>query len=282
MSKKTNVAIAGANGRMGQELLTACLNSSDAELTAALLRDGNALIGKRVITESASLKPADADYLSKNLKYSSQELPLNSDIDVLIDFTLPDNTLKNIERCIKNHVAIVIGTTGFSDEQQIQIDKASKHIPVLQASNMSIGVNLTLALLEKTAKALGSEIRISIEDTHHIHKLDSPSGTAISLAKVITDSQGRCYEDSVNIIEVKTDEVTNTNNLSEDKINIISKREGEVVGDHKTIFKLDDETIEINHFAHNRQIFAKGAIKAALFLAGKEAGSYSMKDVLGL
>jgi len=256
MEKSTGVAITGANGRMGRELLQASFENKNIEVAAALVRSGSQFIG----VEATSLTTVAGE----SIQCTSQADVLNQSVDVLIDFTLPDNTMTNLESCKEAHKAMVIGTTGFSNEQQLMIEQAADKIAILQASNMSIGVNLTLALLSQTADVLADNpsLKIEISETHHIHKLDSPSGTAITMGEVITNSL--------------TKKVVSTDDL----INYLSIRDGEVVGDHTVSFITDDERIEITHKAVNRQIFAKGAIKAAQWLADKDPGLYSMNDVI--
>jgi len=263
MTNLTSVTIAGANGRMGRELLQASLSNEQIELVGALVRAGSSHIGE----SAAQLAGAGAGPDSNNsneILCTSQDEPL-SNTQVLIDFTLPGNTITNLKNCVAANVAIVIGTTGFSPEQQSQIDEAAKSIPVLQASNMSLGFNLTLALLKQAAKILGSNAKISITETHHIHKLDAPSGTAITMSDAITETLD-ATEDNQKLQTIKMESI----------------REGEVVGDHQVTFEIADETIEIAHKAGSRQIFANGAVKAALWLGDKDPGHYSMEDVLGL
>lgn len=252
MNKPIRVAIAGANGRMGKELIRACLADNQIELSAALLRASHPLVGEPVAKLLVNSQ--------HTVLCQSQDTFSGGDADVLIDFTLPANTLNNLQTCIKDRIPMVIGTTGFTPQQQSIINEAAAQIPLLQASNMSVGVNLTLALLRKAARTLGDEAKVEIVETHHIHKLDSPSGTAISMAKEIADTMG----------------------TREDSIDIQSIREGEVVGDHRVSFSMEGEQIEISHHAESRQIFARGALKAASWLSDKSPGLYSMDDVLGL
>lgn len=264
MTKITRVAIAGANGRMGREILLACLNDTNVEIAAAYVRVGSEFIGKDISTIVGSEQPTNIFLSSQEgtpQDGHSQNNSLADSVDVLIDFTLTDNAITNLQRCVVNNVAMVIGTTGFTKEQQTQINDAAMKIPLLQASNTSVGVNLTLALLKMAADVLGDSSHISISETHHIHKMDAPSGTAITMAEVIANSLNKKVADCIEINSI---------------------REGEVIGDHTVSFIMDDERIEITHKAANRQVFAKGAIKAARWLSGKKPGHYSMADVLGL
>jgi 4-hydroxy-tetrahydrodipicolinate reductase len=257
MSHPINIAITGANGRMGRELISTCAKDNDILLSAALVRSGHPFIGK-AITELVS----NTEFSNNaDLLITSQDDAFENSLDVLIDFTLPENTILTLQRCIDSNMAIVIGTTGFTQEQQNIIDQASSKIPVLQAPNMSVGVNLTLALLKQVADVVGDVAHIEINETHHIHKIDRPSGTANTMGEVIANSL--------------------TNNIDK-RLTIKSKREGEVVGDHSVSFTLEDEQIKISHRAFNRVIFAQGALRAAKWIVNKEVGIYSMKDVLGL
>lgn len=268
MTKPTYIAVAGANGRMGKELLHVCLEDSNIILTAALVRDDSPLIATNVTDQTGREQ--------SNIQYTSQQQPVDSETNVMIDFTLPDNTLLNLQHCVEANLPLVIGTTGFTSEQQLLINKAAKKIPILQASNMSVGVNLTLALLRQAAKILADTAKIEIIETHHTHKKDSPSGTAITMAEVIANSM----EKELNQCMVIDD--TDTVQYEAGTIKIRSIREAEVVGDHQVNFMMDDEIIEISHKAISRQIFAKGAIRGAIWLADKETGFYSMEDVLAL
>jgi len=267
MTRTTQIVIAGANGKMGKELINACANDSSTNIAGAMVRADHPYID-REIELSAPLK-------NNQVKYTSQNKAFVRETDVIIDFTLPNNTLTLIEQCIKTNVAIVIGTTGFSNEQQKQISEAAKIIPVLQASNMSVGVNVTMALLKQAAKILGNNIPIEITETHHIHKKDSPSGTAITMAETLAKSTGSELDQCLVIDETNPD-------YQPGHIYVNSIREGEVVGDHCVKFLLEDETIEISHKASDRKIFASGAVRAAKWLAGKAPGMYSIEDVLGI
>jgi len=268
MNKITHVAIAGANGRMGKELLTVCSEDSQINIVCALVRSGY-----------PSISTDDA------YPYVSQDELIAQKAETLIDFTLPDNSLHLLKQCIQTNTAMVIGTTGFTSEQQQEINEAAKLIPILQASNMSIGVNMTMALLKQATKMVGNDIPIAITESHHIHKKDAPSGTAITMAEEIADAGNNGDNYSIVYDEKSTDDKStdsNDNDLQPGCITINAIREGEVVGDHRVRFILEDETIEIAHHAKNRKIFAKGAVKAAKWLSDKKPGLYSIANVLGL
>ena len=177
--------------------------------------------------------------------------------DVLIDFTLPGPSMEALKACLKHDVRAVIGTTGFSDEQRAFIKKASRKVALVQSTNMSVGVNLVFGLLKQMATALKG-YDIAITETHHIHKKDAPSGTAKTMAEVVEGVTGRKISD------------------------IVSRREGEVVGYHKVVFDGPVDTIEISHNAKDRDMFAAGALIAARFLVKKDKGLFNMQQVLGL
>jgi len=177
--------------------------------------------------------------------------------DVLIDFTAPDATMGHLEAAVKYKKAIVIGTTGFSEDQIGRIKEAAKKIPVVLSPNMSIGVNLLFRLVKEAAGKLSGDYCVTMVEAHHIHKKDAPSGTAKKLAQIVREASAR------------------------DVADIKSIREGEIVGDHKVTFESPYDIIELSHSAKTRDIFAKGAIAAAKFIAGKKAGLYDMQDVLG-
>jgi len=178
--------------------------------------------------------------------------------DCLIEFTTPQATMEHLALCEKYKKAMVIGTTGLSDQDLEKVKEASKHIPVVFSPNMSVGVNLLFKMVADAAKTLGGEYRAEIVEAHHVHKKDSPSGTAKEIARIIKEVSG------------------------EKDVPIESIREGEIVGEHTITFESDLDVIELTHSAKTRDIFAKGALQAAKFAAKKSSGLFSMKDVLGL
>jgi len=178
--------------------------------------------------------------------------------DLLIEFTSPQATLEHLDYCRENGIKMVIGTTGLSEEEVKRIERAAGSIPIVYSSNMSIGVNLLFKLTEKLAQTAPGSYSVSIIEAHHVHKKDAPSGTAKTLAQIIEKSSQHRTQD------------------------IKSIREGEIVGDHKIVFESPEDTLILDHHAKSRDIFAKGALVAAKFLANKEKGLYHMQDVLGL
>lgn len=180
------------------------------------------------------------------------------DADVVIDFALGEGIEKRIQACRDHQVAMLIGTTGLAEDKQKAIEAAGDDIAILWASNMSLGVNLVFSLAAQAAKALGFDFKINIEETHHVHKIDAPSGTALSI--------GQSIEDSVGKVEIEYD----------------SYREGEVIGDHCVTFESDSEVIEIAHHAKDRSLFVNGGLKLAALLAKKDKGFYQVADLLEL
>ncbi len=176
--------------------------------------------------------------------------------DCLIEFTTPDATIKNLELCQKLGKAMVIGTTGLTNDQKDKIKETAKSIPIVLSPNMSVGVNVLFKMIADVARVLGSEYNIEIVEAHHVHKKDAPSGTAKEMARIVKDVKGDI------------------------DIPIESIREDEIVGEHTITFNSDVDTIEITHSAKTRDIFVKGALKAAKFLVKQKPGVYSMQDVL--
>jgi len=260
----------GAAGRMGKILIEAVQQRAPLTgLTAAIVRPGSSLVG------------ADAGELASLGRIGvplSEELGAVADgFDVLIDFTLPEVMLKNLAFCRKAGKAMVIGTTGLSAEQKQLLVEAGKDIPIVFAANFSVGVNLSLKLLALTARVMGDEADIEIIETHHRHKVDSPSGTAMRMGEVIADTLGRDLQK----VAVYGRE-GHVGARARDTIGFATVRGGDVVGDHTVLFATEGERLEITHKASSRMTFAKGAVRAALWLDGKAPGLYDMQDVLEL
>lgn len=196
-------------------------------------------------------------------------------VDLLIDFTLPGGTRSAAQWCERNGVAILSGTTGLTDEDIKALKKAAAKVPVLWAPNLSHGVALISALVRQAATALGESVDISINDIHHKYKVDAPSGTALALAEAVMEGHSLCLQDS---LEAGSEELPTGD---EGELTFTSVREGEVIGEHTVSFELGDEVIEITHKALDRDVFAKGALKAGEWLVGQGAGYYSTGDWLG-
>ena len=264
------IAVMGAAGRMGKTLIDAVQQRSPlCGLTAAIVRPGSSLIGADA-GELVSLSRLGVA-LSANLQ------AVADDFDVLIDFTLPDVMLKNLEICRQSGKAMVIGTTGLSPVQKQLLAEAGKDIPIVFAANFSVGVNLSLKLLDMAARVMGEDADIEIIEAHHRHKIDAPSGTALRMGEVIADALGRDLQK----VAVYGRE-GHTGARERETIGFATVRGGDVVGDHTVLFATEGERLEITHKASSRMTFAKGAVRAALWLEGREPGLYDMQDVLEL
>lgn len=265
----TRIGITGAAGRMGRILVEAIANAEGLELTAAVERPDSSLIG----SDAGELAG-----LGRNGVVVSADLAqVIAGIDVLIDFSVPEATLANLARCREAGRAIVIGTTGFTPQQEAQIDAAAASIPVCKASNFSTGVNLCFKLLDMAASVLGDDVDIEIVEAHHRHKIDAPSGTALSMGEVVADALGRDLRE----VAVYGRE-GQTGARDRRTIGFATVRAGDIVGDHTVIFAADGERVEITHKASSRMAFARGAVRAAGWLVGQAPGRYDMRDVLGL
>lgn len=272
--EQLNVALTGVAGRMGRALVNAIVENENTQLSAAVQREGSSLVGADA-GEMAGVGKLDVPIVgSLNGDASSVDA---IDFDVLIDFTLVEPSLKNLEYCRNNGKAMVVGTTGFSNEQKQLIVDASKDIAIVLAPNMSVGVNLCFHLLKQMSQVLGQDSDIEIIETHHRHKLDAPSGTAVRMGEVIADTLDRDLSDCA---------IYGREGISEPRsretIGFSTVRAGDVVGDHTVLFASDGERVELTHKASSRMTFAKGALRAAHWLHGKEAGLYDMQDVLSL
>ena len=263
------IAVMGAAGRMGKTLIEAVQQAPGAGLTAAVDRPDSTLVG------------ADAGELAAIGRIG---VPLSGDLDrvvdefdVLIDFTHPTVTLKNLAFCRKHGKSMIIGTTGFSVEEKQLMAQAGKDNPIVFAANFSVGVNLCLKLLDTAARVLGDDVDIEITEAHHRHKVDAPSGTAVRMGEVIADALGR----DLKKVAVYGRE-GQTGARERETIGFATVRAGDIVGDHTVLFAADGERVEITHKASSRMTFAKGAVRAALWLDGREPGLYDMQDVLDL
>ncbi|WP_111640968.1 4-hydroxy-tetrahydrodipicolinate reductase [Marinimicrobium alkaliphilum] len=263
------IAINGASGRMGKALIEAVNANDNTTLSAAIERPDSSLIG------------ADAGELAGIGKLG---VTLVGDIesvadqfDVLIDFSAPAATLRNLAVCEQHQKGIVIGTTGFDSQEKAELDAYQDKIPLCLAANYSTGVNVCLKLLEMAAKALGDDYDVEIYEAHHRHKVDAPSGTALRMGEVVAEALGRDLgKDAVYGREGQTGA------RDQNTIGFATVRGGDVVGDHTVMFMADGERVEITHKASSRQSFARGAVRAAQWIAAQPAGFYDMQDVLKL
>lgn len=263
------VAITGAAGRMGRALITACQQTDGMQLVAAIERQGSSLLGADA-GELAGVGRLDVS-VSDDVSVAAQAA------DVLIDFTHPDVTLNNIQLCREAACSMVIGTTGFSDEQRESIVQAANDIAIVFAPNMSVGVNLCFKLLEIAAKVLGDDVDIEVIEAHHRDKVDAPSGTALRMGEVVADALGRDLKDCA-----VYGREGQTGRRDRKTIGFETIRAGDIVGDHTVLFAGTGERVEITHKASSRMTFANGAVRAAKWLASRDSGLFDMQDVLDL
>jgi len=263
------VAVVGASGRMGLCLIKAAELAEKTSLSVAVTRSGSASLGKDAgdLAGIGAINITVQDDLSKVL----------DQFDVLIDFTRPEPSMQYIELCRQAGKQVIIGTTGYSDEQKAQIAVAAKDIAIVLAPNMSVGVNLSLKLLEMTAKVMGDYTDIEVIEAHHRHKVDAPSGTALRMGEVIADTLGRDLKDCA-IYGREGD----TGERDRKTIGFSTIRAGDIVGEHTVMFADEGERVEITHKATSRMTFANGAVRAAVWLESQKNGLYDMQDVLGL
>ena len=269
MVKKTNLVIAGCTGRMGRMILDILPKNQNFNLVGLLEKSGHPDIGKGYskVNQSSTF---DLD-ISDNYK------EVLSKADVLIDFTLPEATLHSLELTKGMDVNHVIGTTGFSPAEDEKISMYARSKTIVKAGNMSLGVNLITKLTEMVASTLDEEFDIEILEMHHKEKIDAPSGTALMLGEAA--AKGR----DVSLEDVKDLDRTNVRaKRNHGNIGLSALRGGDVVGEHSVIFAGFGERIVISHIANNREIFARGALKAAQWTLNKEPKLYSMLDVLGI
>lgn len=260
--------IAGASGRMGRMLVEAVLCSPGDTLVGALDVPGSPALGQ----DAAAFLGRDSGVaITADLRAGL------AGADVLIDFTRPEGTLAHLALCRELGVRAVVGTTGFDAAGKAAIAEAARHIPVVFAPNMSVGVNVVLKLLDMAARALATGYDIEVIEAHHRHKVDAPSGTALAMGETIAAALGRELKDcAVYAREGHTGE------RDPSAIGFACIRGGDIVGDHTVLFAGTGERIEIAHKASSRQGYAQGSLRAAHFLASKPAGLYSMADVLQL
>ncbi len=260
------VAINGSAGRMGRRFVDLIAQEDDMQVVAALERAGHPDLG-RDAGEIAGRGPL-------GLKIAAE---WTAAADVLIDFTSPVGTLARLDDAVAKACALMIGTTGCTDEQKAKIAAAAKTVPVIHAPNTSVGVNLLFKLVGRVAAALGEDYDIEIVETHHRFKKDAPSGTALRLAESICEATGRSVTDD--LVYGRSGQVGERTHR---EIGMHAVRAGDVVGDHTVAFCALGERIEITHRAHTRDTFARGALRAARFLASQKPGLYTMADVLGM
>ena len=262
-----NVIIAGAAGRMGRAIAKELNGNAQLKLVGAVEHQDSPYIGQD---------------LGELVGIGANEVLITTEVndlsfDLLIDFTRPDSTMKNLQLCSEQSAAIVVGTTGLDQEQRDELRRCGATIPVLLAANTSVGVNLCAALVETAARVLGDVVDIEIVEAHHRHKIDAPSGTALFLGESVAKALGRNLpEDGV------FERYGNTGERPEGTIGFSTIRGGDIAGEHTVMFIGESERLEITHRATDRQIFARGAVRAASWLSQQPAGFYDMRGALGL
>lgn len=263
------LAIVGAPGRMGRNLIQAAHQAEGVAVGAALARSGSSLLG----TDAGEL----AGIGKTGVTVTDDLLKVVNDFDVLIDFTRPEGTLEYLAFCRQHQKAMVIGTTGFDDAGKAAIRAAAEEIGIVFAANFSVGVNLMLNLLQQAASVMGEYADIEIVEAHHRHKVDAPSGTALAMGEAIADAMEWKLEDhAVYAREGHTGE------RKPHTIGFATVRAGDIIGEHTALFADIGERIEISHKASNRMTFAKGAVRAAVWVESRKSGLYDMRDVLNL
>ncbi|WP_313315684.1 4-hydroxy-tetrahydrodipicolinate reductase [Pulveribacter sp.] len=267
-SAPRRVAVAGASGRMGRMLIEAIAASGDLVLAGALDQPGSPGIGQDAM---AFLGRASGVAITSDLRTGL------AGADVLIDFTRPEGTLAHAAACAEAGVQLVIGTTGFSDAQKQQLQAQAQRVAMVLAPNMSVGVNVTLKLLQLAARSLDDSYDIEIIEAHHRHKVDAPSGTALKMGEVIAQAQGTQLAD-----RAVYERYGHTGERKAGSIGFATVRGGDIVGDHTVLFAGTGERVEITHKSSSRAGYAQGSLRAVRFLAGQRTGMFDMFDVLNL
>ncbi len=262
----TKIAINGSAGRMGKRIAALAIELGEFDIVAALEAAGNRAMG-RDLGELAGAGPFGVQVTQE----MGQDFP-----EVMIDFSLPEGTMEALPLCRKKGIAMVIGTTGLTESQQAELADTASEIPIVNAANYSVGINVLLKVVADVAKALGESYDIEISETHHRFKKDAPSGTAISLAKSICQARGVDYGETV--LFGRGGHCPR----NEGEIGMHALRVGDTVGEHQVHFGNLGETVTISHSAHTRDTFVRGALRAAKWVAGKRPGLYDMHDVLGI
>ncbi len=263
------IGVVGCAGRMGQMLVREIAATPGCTLAGGTERVGGPALGKD-IGVLAGLEPLGVVAID-------DAAALFAEADAVIDFTSPDASVRHAALAAQSETVLVIGTTGIGPAQQEPITQAATHTPIVQSPNMSLGVNLLLALVEQVGRALGDDYDIDILEMHHRNKVDAPSGTALGLGRAAAAGRGVALED---VWQKVRDGHTGVRPRGE--IGFATLRGGDVIGDHTVVFAAEGERVELTHKASGRQIYAKGAVRAALWANDKQPGLYSMKDVLGL
>jgi len=265
----TRIGITGAAGKMGKTLIQMISEHSQLQLTAAIEMPETTFIAKDAgeLAGIGNIGVVVSDSLEAVL----------DEFDVLIDFTVAAATVVNMETCAASGKRMVIGTTGLNESERSRLEELSAKMPVVFASNFSVGVNATFKLLEVAARIIGEEADIEIQETHHRHKVDAPSGTALTMGEIVAGVLNRDLSEVA-----RYGRQGQTGQRERKEIGFHSIRAGDVVGEHTVVFATTGERIEVTHRAHSRDNFAEGAVRAAAWIGQQPAGIYDMRDVLGL
>ncbi|EEE38390.1 dihydrodipicolinate reductase [Rhodobacteraceae bacterium KLH11] len=269
MTHIPGIVITGASGRMGQMLIKTVTDSDQARLVGVVERTGHDWIG-RDVGEAMGGAP-------RGVTVTDDPLEAFAQAQAVIDFTAPEATLEFAALAAQARCVHVIGTTGMTDEQIAALEPASRHAVIVRAGNMSLGVNLLVQLTKKVAAALDEDFDIEVIEGHHHHKVDAPSGTALMLGEAAAEGRGVKLAD---VSDRGRDGITGARKRGD--IGFHAIRGGDIVGEHDVLFAAPGERIVLRHLATDRAIFARGALKAALWGQGKAPGQYDMVDVLGL
>ena len=263
---KPRLAVIGAAGRMGRRIVALATEAGQLDIVGAVDAAGHPEIGRDagLLAGVGALDVALADSWPKAA-------------DVAIDFSLPEGADKTVQQCVENRIALVMGTTGLSEAQQRSVKAAAEHIPVIYGTNMSVGMNVLFSVVGKVAAMLGEEYDIEIVEQHHRYKKDAPSGSALTLAERVCESTGRDLPGCLVHGRHGKDALR-----EKGAIGMHAIRAGDITGVHSVICSTQGETVTLNHTAHSRDTFVKGALRAAEWLVGKAPGMYSMPDVLGI
>jgi len=269
MTELPGIVIAGASGRMGQMLIRSVLDSDKMRLAGALERSGHEWVGQDLGTAMGG--PA------MGLQVYDDPLEPMARAQAVIDFTTPEATIALSRVAAQARAAHIIGTTGMTDNQIAQLEPASRHSPIVRAGNMSLGVNLLVQLTKQVAAALDADFDIEVIEAHHHHKVDAPSGTALMLGEAAAEGRG---VDLARVRDAARDGITGARTRGDIGFSVV--RGGDIVGEHEVLFAGAGERIVLKHMATDRALFAKGALRAALWAQDKAPGEYDMLDVLGL
>jgi 4-hydroxy-tetrahydrodipicolinate reductase len=270
MKTELNIFVAGANGRMGQQIIRQVIQDQELRLAGASEHPDCPVLGADAGLNAGTRQVSIS--ITSDLRRSLEKNP-----GIVIDFSSVESTLENLKRAVDFKSPVVIGTTGFSPEQIKTIKEASQKVAIMFAPNMSVAMNVMFKLVSDAAKVLKDEFDIEILELHHRDKTDAPSGTALKLAKTACEASGRDF-----LSDVRYQRHGQIGARSKKEVGVQTIRGGDVVGEHTAFYFTDGERLEIKHVATSRLTFASGAIRAAKWLQGKPAGLYDMEDVLGI